>query len=189
MQTCYFAPWECLVIPINNDSITLYEILMPKVFKSTCWKLWCLSTCKKSTSSLTFFGDIVKTLQTCYFGNFGNAWPFPSKIIVSTCRKLSHLFACKISTSSLTSFLWYCKERANLLFWVIWACLAINLNKKNQLHPSRFPWDIAKILQTYFLYFGHAWLRTAKVILSTCRKHSCLSAAKKSTSSPTFSLR
>ena len=26
-----------------------------------------------------FFWDIVKILQTCYFGNFGNAWPSPSK--------------------------------------------------------------------------------------------------------------
>ena len=26
-----------------------------------------------------FFRDIVKTLQTCFFGNFGNAWPYRSK--------------------------------------------------------------------------------------------------------------
>ena len=30
----------------------------------------------------------------------------------------------KIKTSLLNSFLSYCKEIANLLFWVIWACLA-----------------------------------------------------------------
>ena len=65
--------WECLIMPVNNDSITLKETLVPKVLKSTCRKLWCLSACKKSTSS-NFFFDIVKTLQTCYFGNFGNAW-------------------------------------------------------------------------------------------------------------------
>ena len=29
-----------------------------------------------------------------------------------------------IKTSLLNSFLRYCKEIANLLFWVIWACLA-----------------------------------------------------------------
>ena len=27
-----------------------------------------------------FNSDIVKTLQTCYFENFGNAWPSPSKL-------------------------------------------------------------------------------------------------------------
>ena len=32
--------------------------------------------------------------------------------------------ACNKSTSSLISFLRYCKEIANLLFWLIWACLA-----------------------------------------------------------------
>ena len=37
-----------------------------------------------------------------------------------------------------------------------------------------------KIFQTcYFGYFRHAWLRTHKVILWTCRKLSCLSAGKK----------
>ena len=47
-----------------------------------------------------------------------------------------------------------------------------------------------EILQTcYFRYFGHAWLRTTKLVLTSRRKLSCLSAAKKSTSSPTFSLR
>ena len=41
----------------------------------------------------------------------------------------------------------------------------------NQLHPSCFPWDIAKILQAgCFWYFGPVWLSTPKVILSSCRK-------------------
>ena len=71
-----------------------------------------------------FFWDIAKTLQSCYFGKFGNTWPSPSKIILSIFRKLSWLSACKNSPSSLTSFLRYCKEIANLLFYVLWACLA-----------------------------------------------------------------
>ena len=63
----------------------------------------------------------------------------------------------------------------------------VYLQAKNQLHPSRFPWDIARILQTcYFGYLGHAWLRTPRVTLSTCRKLSCFSAGKKSYSSSTF---
>ena len=59
---------------------------------------------------------------------------------------------------------------------------------KNQLHPSCLLSDIAKTLQTfYFGYFGHTWLPTPQVILSTCRKRLCLSADKKSTSPSVFS--
>ena len=47
--------WECLIMSINNDSITVYNNLMSKVLKSNCRKLSCLSACKKSTSSLTSF--------------------------------------------------------------------------------------------------------------------------------------
>ena len=72
----FWVLWECLIMPINNDSITLYETLMYKVLESTWRKLWCLPVCKKSTPSLTSNWDIVKTLQTCYFGNY--AWPSPS---------------------------------------------------------------------------------------------------------------
>ena len=47
--------------------------------------------------------------------------------------------------------------------------------------------SIAKILQTCcFGYFGHAWLWTPKVILSSCRNFLCLSAGNKSTLSPMF---
>ena len=46
---------------------------------------------------------------------------------------------------------------------------------------------IAKILWTCSGYFGHVWLCTPKVILSIYRKLLCLSADKKSTSSPCFS--
>ena len=66
-----------------------------------------------------FFWDIVKTLQTYYFGNFWNAWPSPSKITVPICRKLSSLSTFK----KFITHLRYCKEIANLIFWVIWACL------------------------------------------------------------------
>ena len=37
MSNCrrYFKLWEFLIVPINNDSINLYETLMLKVLKST----------------------------------------------------------------------------------------------------------------------------------------------------------
>ena len=40
-----------------------------------------------------------------------------------TWKKLLGLSACKKSTSALTSFLRYCQDIANLLFWEIWECL------------------------------------------------------------------
>ena len=49
---------------INNDSFTWWEILMPKVLKSTCRKLWSLSVCKKVASSLTFLRYCKETLQS-----------------------------------------------------------------------------------------------------------------------------
>ena len=61
----------------------------------------------------------------------------------------------------------------------------VYLQGKNQLHPTYFSGDIAKIckLLAYFCYFGHAWLYTPKMIVSTYRRLRCLSAYQKSTSS------
>ena len=79
---------------------------------------------KKSTSSLSFFLIYCKEiLQTCCFGYFGHEWQCPAKLIVSTYRKTWFWSACKKSSSYLPSFLWFCKDIANLLFWVLWACL------------------------------------------------------------------
>ena len=137
-------------------------------------------------------------MQTCYFGNLGNAWPSPSKIIVSICRKLSYLYACSKSTSSVTFFWRYCKEIANLLFWVIWTCpttpkyqfekiFDVYLQAKNQLHSFHFPSDIAKIFQICFSrYFGEACLHTPTMTLAPCRKLLYLSTGKRATSSPMF---
>ena len=67
------------------------------------------------------------------------------------------VFICitKISISYLTSFLRYCKDISKFV-----------KSKKNQLHPSYFPWDTANL----FGYFRYAWQRTPKMIVSTCRK-------------------
>ena len=106
-------------------------------------------------------------------------------------------------TLSLNSFLRYCKEIANLLFWAIWVCFATHAHThthtpkmivsiwrnlwKNQLHPSRFPWDIAKVLQSCcFGYFWQSLLHTSKLILSICWKLSSLFVGKVSASSTTF---
>ena len=64
----------------------LWECLSP------CSKLWCPNWWNQLVGNFDvylhakklhlqfLFWDIVKALQTCYFGNFGNAWPSPSKL-------------------------------------------------------------------------------------------------------------
>ena len=141
---------------------------------------------------------------------------------VSRCRKLwcpkcwnqlvenfyVYLHAKSELLQSLLSFLTYCKEIPNLLFWAIWICLATHLKWCYQFEVifdvylltknKRFPWYITNILQTcYFGNFGHAWLprntklvilgnldtpgHTPKVMLSIWRNFWCLSADQKST--------
>ena len=169
---------------------------MPKVLKSICRKLWCLSIWKNSTSSLTSFLIYCKDIAT--IGTFGNVWQFPPKSWYQFVSNLSCLSACKKSTSSLAFFLRYCKLviLGNLgmpgqthLKWQYQSeeTFDIILQHKYQLHPSCFLWNIAKIFQTCcFGYFGHAWLCTTKVMWSSCTQLPCLSGGKKSTSSPCF---
>ena len=52
------------------------------------------------------------------------------------------------------------------------------LQGKNQLHPRAFL-EILQDIQTYLGYFGHAWLHTPKMIVSTFRRLRCLSAWQK----------
>ena len=98
----------------------------------------------------------------------------------------------------------YYKDIVNLLFWVLWACLAtqtqsdtINLQKtfvficrqKINITPMLF-WRYCEDIQTsYFGHFGHAWLHKLKMIVSTCRRLQCLSACQEYTSSFTSFLR
>ena len=114
--------------------------------------------------------------------------------------KLWCLSACKKWTPLVTSFFRYCKDIANLLLWVLWECLIMTIimivwtcrklsicgklwylstcRKRNQF--SRF----CKDMQTR--YFGNFWNACpfpSKIIVSICRKLSCLSACKNSTSS------
>ena len=59
--------------------------------------------------------------------------------------------------------------------------------EKNQLHLLRFAWDVAKILQTCcFGYFGHVWIHTLKVILSSCRNFRVYLQAKNQLHLPCF---
>ena len=76
-----------LLIWVIGECLTCLSIMVVSPFK----KIWWWRCCR--------YIDIVKTLQTFYFGNFGNACPSPSKIIVSIWRRLSCLSGCKKSTS------------------------------------------------------------------------------------------
>ena len=141
--------------------------------------------------------------------------PSPSKITVSICSKLS-CSSIRNTIIFITHFPLKILERNSKLVVLINLGMPghtnlklkyqfeetfhVYLQAKNQLHPSRFPSYIAKILQNcfpsyiakilqncYFAWFGHAWLCTPKVILWTCRKFSCLFFRQKSTSFPFFS--
>ena len=79
MQTCYLEYFEnawSWIMPINNDSITLQETLMPQVLKSTCRKL---SACKKSISSLTSFLRYSKDIANMLFWELWECLIIPLK--------------------------------------------------------------------------------------------------------------
>ena len=115
--------WERLMMLINNDSITLQETLMPQNVEINLSETMMFSCMQKiNFISNFFFWNIVNTLNLLFL-KLWKCLIIPSKIMVSICRKLWCWSIFKKSTSSLTSFLRYCKEIANLLFWVIWACL------------------------------------------------------------------
>ena len=130
--------WECLIMPINSDSINLQQTLKPEVF-----------ICNQKMDSLLFW-HIAKILKTCYFECFENAWSCPSIMIVSPCRKLWYsvlkstcrelwrLSACKKWTSSLTYFLKYCKDIANLLFYEFWERLSIPIKNNSKVRTKRY---------------------------------------------------
>ena len=116
--------WECFIMLINNDSITLQETLVPKVLKWTCRPFW-LSACKKSTYLSLLLWHVVKTLHTCYLQlELSKCLTISIKIIVSIRFKFSCLPACKKINFVIHFFLKILERNANFLFWVIWACLA-----------------------------------------------------------------
>ena len=84
---------------------------------STCRKFKCLSACKKSTSSLTTFLRycIVVVLSTLSMPNCTHQiWQYQLYLL--------------LLSQDTAKILQYCKDFANLLFWVLWARLAILTN-------------------------------------------------------------
>ena len=144
--------WECLTIPT-------------KIILSIYSKLSCLSVGKKSTSPPNSFTRCCKrNRKTCYFGKFKHAWPHTPKMIIAIWRNLWHLSVRKRSLSSFMLSLRYYKDIVNLLFWVLWACLAVQtqrdtitfrklsflLGGKKSTSPN--PHTFLQILQRYANY-------------------------------------
>ena len=75
----FWVLWECLVMPINNDSITLWENLMPKILKLTCGKLWCLSSCKKINFISDFFLRYCQNIANLLFWELRDCLTIPIK--------------------------------------------------------------------------------------------------------------
>ena len=124
-------------------------------------------------------------------------------MITAIWRDLWHLSVGKRSSSSFTFSLSNYKDIVNLFFGYLGhpgyanQIGTIKLQKtfefigrqKINFTPMLF-WRYCKDMQTsYFGYFGHAWLHTPKMIVSTCTRLWCLSVCKKQTSSFTSFLR
>ena len=135
---------ECFIMPINNDSITLQETLMLKVLKSSLKETRCLSACRKSTSSITFFSRYCYDIANLLFWELWKCLIIPIIFIASIWSKLSCLSACK-KINFITLFILKILQRNNKRV-IFEETFGSNLGAKNQLHISRFPWDIAKIL-------------------------------------------
>ena len=103
---------------------------MTTVLKSTHRKIWYLSACKKSTSSLTSFSVCCKDIVNLLFWKLWECLIIPIKIIVPI-YKLSCLSACKILNLSLTFLFRYCKKITKLLFCLIWANLSPHIYNDN----------------------------------------------------------
>ena len=88
-------------------------------FVIICRIVWRFSACSQSTSSLSSFRDIAKTLHCVFW----TCLAMTSKNNNASLSKTLCLSSCKKIHLSLNSFLKYYKDIANLLFWVFWACL------------------------------------------------------------------
>ena len=153
-------------------SITLQKTLMPKVLKSTDMKLLCLSASKKLTSFLTSFQRYCKDIANLLF------WEL-SECCTITIKKYQYQFLAsfhaylhvknQLHHSLLTQHI--PKKQQNAFVFICW--------QKINFIPMLL-WRYCKDMQTYFGYFGHAWLQSTKMIVSPCRMLHFLSACKKS---------
>ena len=89
------------------NSIPNFFQILQRFAKLLLWVIWERFIMSINNHSITFYPTLVP------------------KVLKSTCRSLWYLSACKKSTSSLSTFLRYCTDIVNLLFWEIWKWLTI----------------------------------------------------------------
>ena len=89
-----------------------------EIIVSACSKLSCLPACKNSISSFTFFLRYCREIANVS-GHTHQKWHFHSE------EAFDNYQQGKIN-SSFTLSLRYCKDIIKLLFWVLWACLAMH---------------------------------------------------------------
>ena len=104
---------------------------------------------QKIISSLTSFLRYCKVLQTCYFGYFNHVCLWPVKTILPACRNL-YLHA----KNHIYSFLKYYKDITNLLFWVLWASLA--MPTKSNSTKLKETWS----LNFFYRYYASKFLQS-----------------------------
>ena len=102
--------WECLIMPINTDSITFKQTLKPKELKLTYGKLWYVYPHAKNQLHLQRFFENSKDIGNFLFWELWEYLIIPIKFVVSICSKLSCLSACEKSTSSPILFWRYSKD-------------------------------------------------------------------------------
>ena len=157
--------WECLTI-------------LAKIIGSICSNFSSLSTCKKSTSSFTFFLRYCNEIVTLLF------W------VISGCLAIHHL---NDSTNFKKPLTFICKQKINFILHVLFERLqrccklaVYNLQKTFVFFckiSTSFPmlfWRHSKDIQTScFGCFWHVLLYTPKMIVWTCRRLQCLPACQK----------
>ena len=113
----------------------------------------CDAHCNKNLHTSLLAWDIAEFLQLWVIWA-GIAWPCSPRLMVSTCIIFWH-FICMQKNHSFPSFLRYCKDITNLLFWVCWTFLAMtSKNITTSLQKSLMlliviPALFLEILQTY----------------------------------------
>ena len=161
----------------------MFDLTHQKILVSICSNLSCLSTCKKSTE------------QTCYFRYLG----MPGHTHLKWCinlKKPSTFISWQKINFILNVFLEILQRYCKLVVFgtlglasyahpkcikILSSCRKLSglyAGKKSTSSPMLL-WRYCKDMQTYFGYFGHAWLHSPNVIVSPCRRLQCVSTCKK----------
>ena len=173
------APATLFAKILTTSYLGTLDILLSSISSKTI-----IPTCKnfdvhlhaKNELPYLFFWYMVKILQIYYFEYFENAWSYLAVLIVSPCRplwypklwnhrKLWCLSFYKKSTSSLTSFLRYCKDIVNLLFWKLWEWLTILIKITASVFSKISCLPACKKINTITHFFLKILQRNSKLVI------------------------